>query len=165
MAGQPFSDTSGRWTIVYNGELFNFRDLRSELEREGAAFQTQSDTEVVLLGFIHHGERILERLRGMFAFVVWDRATNEIFAARDQVGVKPLYYAIQTAFSEPRARSARLSGRWPPLPALMPHAWLSFLGSAGTSARQHLSRASRSCFPAIGCDQPEPESRYASTGT
>src|SRR5206468_11980639 len=88
-AAQPFTDPSGRWTLVYNGEIFNFREIRAELEREGVAFRTQSDTEVVLLAFIREGERIFERLRGMFALVVWDRATGDLLAARDHIGVKP----------------------------------------------------------------------------
>src|SRR4051794_34509200 len=94
-ADQPFSDPSGRWTIVYNGEVFNFREIRADLERRGVRFETESDTEAVLLGFIHEGERILDRLRGMFAFVVWDRYTGDLFAARDQIGVKPFYYSIR----------------------------------------------------------------------
>jgi asparagine synthase (glutamine-hydrolysing) len=93
-ADQPFTDVTGRWAIVYNGEVFNFREIRFQLEREGVNFRTNSDTEVVLLGFIHEGARILKRLQGMFAFVIWDRETSEIFAARDQIGVKPLYYRI-----------------------------------------------------------------------
>jgi asparagine synthase (glutamine-hydrolysing) len=91
-AAQPFEDATGRWVIVYNGEVFNYRELRRDLERRGVVFRTDSDTEVVLLGYVHDGEAILDRLRGMFAFLVWDRRTNEIFAARDQIGVKPLYY-------------------------------------------------------------------------
>lgn len=91
-AAQPFADPTGRWTIVYNGEIFNFRAIRRDLERRGVTFRTDSDTEVLLMGFILDGVEILQRLRGMFAFVVWDRATGELFAARDQVGVKPFYY-------------------------------------------------------------------------
>ncbi len=91
-ANQPFTDRSGRWTMVYNGELFNFRELRTELERKGVVFVTQSDTEVLLEAFAREGIRILPRLRGMFAFVVYDRTTGEVFAARDQIGVKPFYY-------------------------------------------------------------------------
>jgi asparagine synthase (glutamine-hydrolysing) len=94
-ADQPFFDPSGRWAIVYNGEVFNFAELRERLEKRGVKFRTRSDTEVVLLGFIEEGERVLERLRGMYAFVIWDRETNDLFAARDQIGVKPLYYAVQ----------------------------------------------------------------------
>ena len=93
-ADQPFTDVTGRWAIVYNGEVFNFREIRLQLEREGVTFRTNSDTEVVLLGFIHEGAHILEHLRGMFAFVIWDRERSEIFAARDQIGVKPFYYRV-----------------------------------------------------------------------
>ena len=94
-ADQPFADPSGRWTMVYNGEVFNYREIRTGLERRGVAFRTDSDTEVILAGFIADGERILERLRGMFAFVIWDRETGDAFAARDQVGVKPFYYFVR----------------------------------------------------------------------
>jgi asparagine synthase (glutamine-hydrolysing) len=93
-ADQPFTDPTGRWALVYNGELFNFRVLRAELERRGFRFRTNSDTEVVLQSFLADGERSLTRFRGMFAFVIWDRETGELFAARDQVGVKPLYYTF-----------------------------------------------------------------------
>lgn len=93
-ADQPFADPSGRWTIVYNGEVFNYREIRTRFERDGVVFRTDSDTEVILLGFLLEGEKILERLRGMFAFVIWDRETGEAFAARDQIGVKPFYYLV-----------------------------------------------------------------------
>lgn len=94
-ADQPFSDQSGRWTIVFNGEIFNYRDLRAALQRQGVGFRTNSDTEVILLGFIAEGEAIVERLRGMFAFVIWDSVTGDVFAARDHIGVKPLYYFVR----------------------------------------------------------------------
>lgn len=127
-ADQPFTDASGRWTIVYNGEVFNYREIRADLEKRGVAFRTESDTEAVLLGFIHDGEDILKRLRGMFAFVVWDRVTGDLFAARDQVGVKPLYYSIRNgifmACSEVRPLLA-----YPGLsPELDPTAVVEFLG-------------------------------------
>jgi asparagine synthase (glutamine-hydrolysing) len=93
-ADQPFSDPSGRWVLLYNGELFNFHELRAELERRGVRFRTRSDTEVVLQSFIAHGEDAFGRFRGMFALVIWDRQTGELIAARDQIGVKPLYYAV-----------------------------------------------------------------------
>jgi asparagine synthase (glutamine-hydrolysing) len=92
-ADQPFSDRSGRWTIVYNGELFNFRELRTRLERQGTVFSTSSDTEVVLTSLVRDGDRVLEQFRGMFAFLVSDAETGELLGARDQLGVKPLYYA------------------------------------------------------------------------
>ena len=92
-ADQPFFDPSGRYSLVYNGEIFNFRELRRELEARGVRFRTNSDTEVVLLGYIELGETLFARLRGMFAFAVWDREERTLVAARDHVGVKPLYYA------------------------------------------------------------------------
>jgi asparagine synthase (glutamine-hydrolysing) len=91
-ADQPFSDPSGRWVLLYNGELFNFRELRAELERRGVRFRTRSDTEVVLQSYIADGDDAFRRFRGMFALVIWDRETGELVAARDQIGVKPLYY-------------------------------------------------------------------------
>jgi asparagine synthase (glutamine-hydrolysing) len=93
-ADQPLVDSTGRWAIVYNGEIFNYRELRTSFVRRGAAFRTNSDTEVVLVGFSLEGPRLLEQLRGMFAFVIWDRETGDIFIARDQIGVKPLYWFI-----------------------------------------------------------------------
>ena len=93
-ADQPMSDPSGRWTITYNGEIFNYRELRAELEGRGATFRTHSDTEVVLQGYIMDRDDALSRMRGMFAFVIVDRESGEIIAARDQVGVKPLYWSM-----------------------------------------------------------------------
>jgi asparagine synthase (glutamine-hydrolysing) len=93
-ADQPFTDPSGRWAISYNGEVFNYRGLRTELERRGVAFRTDSDTEVVLESYLADGEDALARLRGMFAFMILDRESGELFAARDQVGVKPLYWRL-----------------------------------------------------------------------
>jgi asparagine synthase (glutamine-hydrolysing) len=93
-ADQPFSDPSGRWTIVYNGELFNYRQIRADFEARGARFRTDSDTEVVLYALALEGQDALSRFRGMFAFVLWDAESQELLAARDQVGVKPLYYTV-----------------------------------------------------------------------
>ena len=93
-ADQPFSDPEGRYALVYNGEIFNFRELRADLERRGVAFRTNSDTEVVLQTFMLDGEQGLRRLRGMFAFVIWDRELDVLTAVRDQIGVKPLYWAL-----------------------------------------------------------------------
>jgi asparagine synthase (glutamine-hydrolysing) len=91
-ANQPFSDPTGRWLLVYNGEVFNFRELRAELERRGRTFRTNSDTEVVLESYLADGVEAFGRFRGMFALVIFDRETGELVAARDQIGVKPLYY-------------------------------------------------------------------------
>jgi asparagine synthase (glutamine-hydrolysing) len=91
-ADQPFSDQSERFTIAYNGELFNYRALRDELEHRSVSFRTDSDTEVVLQSYLADGESAFARFRGMFAFVIADRLTGDLIAARDQVGVKPLYW-------------------------------------------------------------------------
>jgi asparagine synthase (glutamine-hydrolysing) len=135
-ADQPFVDPSGRWAITYNGEIFNFRALRAELEARGVTFRTQSDTEVVLLGFIHHGVDLLPRLRGMFAFVIHDRETGEVFAARDQIGVKPLYYRVEDGFAL-FASEVRPLLRFPGLRAeLDPAGVVEFLAFGGSpSAR------------------------------
>lgn len=91
-ANQPMVSTGGRYTIVFNGEIYNFRELRRELEAEGVTFRTASDTEVLLILFAREGERMLPRLRGMFAFAIWDTQSRELFLARDPYGIKQLYY-------------------------------------------------------------------------
>lgn len=91
-ANQPMASTDGRYTIIFNGEIYNFRELRRELEAEGVAFRTSSDTEVLLALFAREGERMLPKLRGMFAFAIWDTQSRELFLARDPYGIKPLYY-------------------------------------------------------------------------
>jgi asparagine synthase (glutamine-hydrolysing) len=93
-ADQPLSDGSGRWTIAYNGELFNYRELRRDLIERGVRFRTESDTEVVLNALALDGPEALKRFRGMFALLLWDAETRVLLAARDQIGVKPLYYTV-----------------------------------------------------------------------
>ncbi len=91
---QPMSYGAGRrYWITYNGELYNFRALRADLERQGHRFETECDTEVMLALYAHHGPAMLERLNGIFAFAIWDTQQGELFLARDRLGVKPLYYA------------------------------------------------------------------------
>jgi asparagine synthase (glutamine-hydrolysing) len=91
---QPMSTADGRYTTVFNGEIYNFRELRRELEGQGVRFRTHSDTEVLLEAYAAWGRAALEKLRGMFAFAVWDGKERRLFAARDRLGVKPLYYAL-----------------------------------------------------------------------
>ncbi len=93
-AHQPMVTSDGRFAISYNGEIYNFRELRGELEALGHAFHSRSDTEVLLHAFMEWGERCLDRLNGMFAFALWDRAGQELFLARDRYGIKPLYWTI-----------------------------------------------------------------------
>ncbi len=91
---QPMRSPDGRYVIVFNGEIYNFPELRAALEAQGETFAGHSDTEVLLRVFVREGfERCLGRLRGMFAFAVWDRQTRTLSLARDRLGVKPLVYA------------------------------------------------------------------------
>lgn len=89
-SNQPFRYKN--LTIVYNGEIYNFKDIRSELERIGYSFQTTSDTEVLIKGFDAWGEQVLDKLNGMFAFAIYDSKNQKVFCARDRLGVKPFYY-------------------------------------------------------------------------
>jgi asparagine synthase (glutamine-hydrolysing) len=93
LSNQPMEDASGRYVIVYNGELYNFKTLRIELESLGATFNTQSDTEVLLNAYIYFGTSCLQKLNGFFAFAVYDKQDETLFAARDRMGIKPFYYA------------------------------------------------------------------------
>ena len=91
---QPMHSRDERYVIVYNGEIFNYIELREELEPKGYSFRTRSDTEVLLAAYQEWGERCLDRFNGMWAFVIYDRVTKSIFASRDRYGIKPFYYFI-----------------------------------------------------------------------
>src|SRR5829696_1138804 len=93
-ADQPFLSEDGRFAIVLNGEIYNFRSLRSELETKGVQFRTRSDTEVLLEAYRAWGSGCLGRLSGMFAFAIWDREQGRLFCARDRAGEKPFHYAL-----------------------------------------------------------------------
>jgi len=94
---QPMRDPqTGNW-IVFNGEIYNFRELRVELESKGFEFRSRSDTEVLLAAYAFWGKDCLQHLRGIFAFAIWDATRSSLFLARDQMGVKPLYYSEQTS--------------------------------------------------------------------
>jgi len=92
-ANQPFNDNSKRFQIVFNGEIYNYLEIKLELA-DVYDFKTASDTEVLLAAYIHWGEKCLQKLNGMFSFAIWDTLQNKLFAARDRFGVKPFYYAI-----------------------------------------------------------------------
>lgn len=90
----PMQTPDGRYTIVYNGEVYNFRELRAALEQKGRSFRSGTDTEVLLHLYAVEGAAMLDRLNGMFAFAVWDAVEHRLFCARDRLGVKPFYYAV-----------------------------------------------------------------------
>jgi asparagine synthase (glutamine-hydrolysing) len=90
---QPMQSEDGRWTLIFNGEIYNFRELRQELEAAGWPFHTHSDTEVLLQGWRAWGEKLLDRLDGIFAFALWDAEAQRLVLARDRIGIKPLFYA------------------------------------------------------------------------
>ena len=96
---QPMSDATGRWRISFNGEIYNYRALRLELESLGRIFHTNSDTEVLINVVAQWGEAGLLKLRGMFAFALWDALEEELWLARDPYGIKPLYVARAEARS------------------------------------------------------------------
>src|SRR5207247_6414710 len=90
---QPMWDATGTAVIVFNGEIYNYRELRRGLEADGFRFQGTSDTEVLVNLYLRHGAKMLEALNGIFAFAIWDAGARTLFVARDQLGIKPLYFA------------------------------------------------------------------------
>jgi asparagine synthase (glutamine-hydrolysing) len=93
-AHMPMSTRDERYWITYNGEVYNYPELRTELEARGYTFDSNSDTEVVLKAFVESGPALLDKLNGMFAFAIWDQRDRSLFLGRDRLGIKPLYYAI-----------------------------------------------------------------------
>ena len=91
---QPMQDNAGDYIISYNGEVYNFKELRLELEQSGHRFRSRTDTEVVLASYIEWGKECVNHFNGMFAFAIWDRKNQTLFLARDRYGIKPLYYAF-----------------------------------------------------------------------
>ncbi len=112
---QPMFSADGRYVLVYNGEIYNFREIRQLLDGSGRRWRSQSDTEVILEAYARWGPGCVEHLHGMFAFAIWDLQARVMYAARDRMGVKPLYYHYSSdcfAFaSRPRALLA-LNPSW-----------------------------------------------------
>ena len=92
---QPMSDPTGSIHVVFNGEIYNFPELRRELEAFGYVFRTRCDTEVIVFGYMQWGDEVLNRLSGMFALAIWDEAKRRLIIARDPYGIKPIYYRIE----------------------------------------------------------------------
>lgn len=90
---QPIFNEDKSKVLFFNGEIYNYREIRKELEEKGHKFTTNTDSETLIHGYEEFGEKLLDRLRGMFAFVIWDKETKELFGARDFFGIKPFYYA------------------------------------------------------------------------
>jgi asparagine synthase (glutamine-hydrolysing) len=131
-AVQPWQSADGRWLLCYNGELFNYRDLRSELIGLGREFRSESDTEVVLESFLQWGERAVGRFRGEFAFALVDRETRRTYLARDPVGVKPLYWSARSGRLFVASEVKALVPVGSPVSEVPPghHGWVCFAGSA-----------------------------------
>jgi asparagine synthase (glutamine-hydrolysing) len=91
---QPMEIEGGAYSITFNGEIYNYKEIRAELEQYGHRFRTGTDTEVILRSYQEWGEKCLERFNGMWSFALWDRAKQRLFCARDRFGVKPFYYAL-----------------------------------------------------------------------
>ncbi|PRD43513.1 asparagine synthase (glutamine-hydrolyzing) [Phyllobacterium phragmitis] len=94
-AKQPITDKAGQVVVVFNGEIYNHSELREELKQQGWEFQTESDTEVLVNGYLHWGNDLANKLDGIYAFIVADKVNNSFLAVRDHVGIKPLYYAVK----------------------------------------------------------------------
>ena len=92
---QPMELDGGKFQISFNGEIYNYLELKSELEHEGHSFKTKTDTEVLLRAYSHWGANCLSRIDGMFAFAIWDNQKKELFCARDRFGEKPFFYTIK----------------------------------------------------------------------
>ena len=115
---QPITNEGAGVTVVQNGEIYNFRELRHELQRAGHRFVTKGDTEVLIHLYMQHGDGFADRLRGMFALALWDARRRRLVLARDRYGIKPLYYrefdgelAFASTRSMPSSRSTRFRGR------------------------------------------------------
>ena len=91
-ANQPFASLDNNYIIIYNGEIYNFQEIKEELIKEGIKFQTNSDTEVLLNSYIFWGESFIKKLNGMFGIAIFDSYKRKLFLIRDRVGVKPLYF-------------------------------------------------------------------------
>ncbi len=91
---QPLSTPDGKYWIVFNGEIFNYIELKTDLTRLGYTFRTESDTEVLLLSYLEYGTGCLNRLNGQFVFAIWNNEKKELFMARDRVGIRPLFYTV-----------------------------------------------------------------------
>ena len=134
LGAQPMATVDGAAVIVFNGEIYNFRELRDDLVSRGASFRSQSDTEVLLQLYLAEGEEMLTRLNGIFAFAIWDARDRSLFIARDALGVKPLYFASTErgfAFASEIKALVRLVPEVRELDPIALHRYLTFLWCPG----------------------------------
>ena len=132
---QPMLSADQRVALVFNGEIYNFRELRVELENEGYSFKGHSDTEVVLALYLKHGQAMLSLLNGIFALAIWDANVRGVFLARDALGVKPLYFyegSDRFAFASEIKALRHLMPTLSPLDHASLHRYLSFQWCPGT---------------------------------
>jgi asparagine synthase (glutamine-hydrolysing) len=111
---QPMRSADGRYWMVYNGEIYNYVELGQELRQQGIALRSASDSEVLLEMYALVGKEVVHRLRGMFAFAIWDTWTRELFCARDQFGIKPFYYTLDQPPQQDWPGGAGSAESWPP---------------------------------------------------
>ncbi len=139
-AVQPWLSSDGRWLLCYNGEIFNYRQLRAELTRRGRRFRTDSDTEVVLAAFDEWGEHAVGMFRGEFALVIADRGAGWIYLARDPVGVKPLYWSRRDGRLHVASEVKALVPVGSPVSEVPPahHGWAEPSASAGPALRPYV---------------------------
>ena len=131
---QPMCSNNGKTILVFNGEIYNYKELRSDLKRKGFAFQGKSDTEVLLNLYLSEGKEMLSKLNGIFAFAIFDTSSESLFLARDALGVKPLYYSNQDnvfAFSSEIKALLKLTLNNKELDAESINRYLSFLWCPG----------------------------------
>lgn len=163
-AAQPMHSADGRYTLVYNGEIYNFKELRRRLAERGHRFSSSGDTEVLLHGLQEYGADFVEQLNGMFAFAWWDNGARELYLARDPLGIKPLYYALpqpETLLfaSEIKALCAHPGlSREPDFEALQQHLAYCHASGERTALKGVWRLAPGHCLR-WRADQPEPQLR------
>jgi len=147
LGAQPMTDRHGEAAISYNGEVYNFMDIRNELMDEGVTFKSRSDTEVILEGYLRWGVDIFPRLRGMFALAIWDQAKRKLVLARDSLGIKPLYVYAEgnTVLFASEIRALLASGLVPK--RLDPNGLGSYLSYGSVSAPRTIIQGVESLMP------------------
>ncbi|MEW6530022.1 MAG: asparagine synthase (glutamine-hydrolyzing) [Thermodesulfobacteriota bacterium] len=166
---QPMISATGRFVITFNGEIYNFPELRTDLESVGVVFRGTSDTEVLLEAYAQWGPRAVQRLEGMFAFAIYDKVSEELFLARDRFGKKPLHYALlpnEFIFaSEIKGLIAAggISGEWDPC-ALSDYLSFGYVLTPRTIYR-HIYRLPASCFAVLKAGRLSIESYWSLLST